>query len=185
MLKGTSIIKAHVLTRQKMLLVSVALAALVLMLSIVPSMGYAEGESTSDSNEIATLPDSPTTQIFYDGAALTPSNGTFTFGNTGVTCKVMVGNSTYNGDSPNIPAAIDENMTLIFSGIPSGVNVTAEVATATGSTQKTIKFDDADKTFRFAMSANSGRISVSVDTSATFVLGSQYDATYKSTYATI
>lgn len=145
-------------------------------------------EIVTQNSAIVPMVDSPTTQIFYSGNPVTPTTGnpsSFAMGDTGVTCTVTVNDVPYAGSSNNIPAAIGSTVKLTFAGIPTGNTVTAEVATASGSSQKTIKSSDTDKTFSFAMSANSGQISVTVNNSATFVLSSQYTETYKSTYATI
>ncbi|MDD3485829.1 MAG: hypothetical protein PHI26_04235, partial [Atopobiaceae bacterium] len=128
---------------------------------------------------------SPTTCIVYQNNPVTPTNGTFTLGTSGVSCTVKVGANSYTGSSSDIPAAIGDNVAVTFSGIPSGSTVVAEVATSTGSAQKTISSTDTDKTFSFAMSANSGQVSVTVNSAASFVLDSQYTSTYKTTYASI
>jgi hypothetical protein len=141
------------------------------------------GSSTQQVN--VTIQAETSTTISYQGNSVTPANGLFTFGNTGVTCTAKVANDPYNGSDQSIPAGIGENVTLTFAGIPAGQTVDVEVQTPTGPQTKSFSSTDTDKTFSFVMNANSRQVDVKVNTAATFVLSSKYDATYKSTYATI
>jgi hypothetical protein len=124
--------------------------------------------------------DLPSTTIAWSDGTPTVQGGTFTFGSTGLTMTAKVGGSSYTGSSVQIPALSGETVALDFD-VPAGKSVLVEVQTAGGPQSKTLT--SSDHAFSFTMDENSG--TVTVGTSTTLSLGSKYDATYQSTYASI
>ncbi len=100
----------------------------------------------------------PKTTVKYQNNPVTPTEGAFAFGESGVTMTAAVGEVPYAGDSADIPAALDSSVVLTFAGIPEGKAVTVDTAAG----KKSIASTDTDKTYTFTMSAATTTISISV-----------------------
>jgi hypothetical protein len=102
-----------------------------------------------------------TATMRYDGSDLAATNGTFTYGSSGVTATAEVAGMPFTGSTAGITADVGDEVTLTFSGIKDGMTVKVTV----NGSEKTLTA--ADATCTFTMREDTTITVVTTTTSAT------------------